>query len=142
MNLVVWLHHLWPNLIWWLHTGWGSSSWHQPSTKSRVHPNLGSQFQERIFFVNNWIGLATCCHATLVHVAQLGPQHVPNLGGHRNKFLSWSDLKLKTVHNLSGRIEKDMKVKTDLFVGYDLVLVPGKDLWMKNLKILEHKTDS
>ena len=85
MNLVVWLHHLWPNLIWWLHTGWGNSSWHQRGTKSRVHPNLGSQFQERILFVNNWIGLATCCHATLVHVAQLGPQHVPNLSGHWNK---------------------------------------------------------
>ena len=93
----------------------------------------------------NWIGfngLATCCHATLVHVAQLGPQHVPNLSRHWNKFFSWSEIKLKTVHNLSGRIEKDMKVKTDLFVGYDLVLVPGKDLWMKNLKRLEHKTDS
>ena len=54
---------------------------------------------KNVFFLST-IGLATCCHATLVHVAQLGPQHVPNLSRHWNKFFSWCEIKLKTVHNL------------------------------------------
>ena len=92
---------------------------------------------KNVFFLST-IGLATCCHATLVHVAQLGPQHVPNLSGHWNKFFSWSEIKLKTVHNLSGRIEKDMKVTCLLVMILSLFLekICGWEISK------EHKTDS